>query len=68
MSAWYWRRTVPEDAPLSVELLLDDDAVVASHTMRGGGRIHVASDESVLFAAPATPPHEASHFIAPIRD
>ncbi|MET8576861.1 hypothetical protein [Streptomyces sp. NPDC005012] len=55
----YWRRTAPADAPLGVELLPDDDAVVVSHTVRGGGRIYVASDESVLFAGSAVPPHEA---------
>lgn len=55
----YWRRMVPEDAPLGVEILPDDDAVVVSHAVRGGGRIYVASDESVLFAGSAAPPHEA---------
>lgn len=55
----YWRRMVPEDAPLGVEVLPDDDAVVVSHAVRGGGRIYVASDESALFAASAAPPHEA---------
>ncbi|MEU3448883.1 hypothetical protein AB0H29_16955 [Streptomyces thermolilacinus] len=55
----YWRRMVPQDAPLAVELLPEDGAVVVSHAVRGGGRIYVATDESVLFAASGAPPHEA---------
>ncbi|WP_309063802.1 hypothetical protein [Streptomyces sp.] len=55
----YWRRMVPADAPLGVEILPDDDAVVVSHAVRGGGRIYVAADESVLFAGSSAPPHEA---------
>ncbi|MFJ6994680.1 hypothetical protein [Streptomyces sp. NPDC003090] len=55
----YWRRMVPRDAPLAVELLPEDGVVVVSHAVRGGGRIYVASDESVLFAASGAPPHEA---------
>lgn len=55
----YWRRMVAADAPLGVQLLPEDDAVVVSHAVRGGGRIYVASDESVLFAASSAPPHEA---------
>ncbi|GLJ60906.1 hypothetical protein M1D46_02875 [Microbacterium sp. JZ70] len=55
----YWRRMVSEEAPLGVELLPDDDAVVVSHAVRGGGRIYVAADESVLFAGSGAPPHEA---------
>ncbi|WP_309065130.1 hypothetical protein [Microbacterium sp.] len=55
----YWRRMVAEDAPLSVELLPEDDAVVVAHAARGGGRIYVAADESALFAASSAPPHEA---------
>lgn len=55
----YWRRIVSGDAPLGVELLPDDDAVVVSHDVRGGGRIYVASDETVLFAGSGAPPHEA---------
>lgn len=54
-----WRRMVSEEAPLGVELLPDDDAVVVSHAVRGGGRIYVAADESVLFAGSGAPPHEA---------
>lgn len=55
----YWRRMVSEDAPLGVELLPEDDAVVVSHAVRGGGRIYVATDESVLFAGSAASPHES---------
>ncbi|GAA4771494.1 hypothetical protein [Microbacterium gilvum] len=55
----YWRRMVAADAPLGVQLLPEDDAVVVSHAVRGGGRIYVAPDETVLFAASSAPPHEA---------
>jgi hypothetical protein len=55
----YWRRMVPEDAPLAYALLPEDDAVVVSHTVRGGGRIYVAPDGSALFAGSGAPPHEA---------
>ncbi|MGW8483804.1 hypothetical protein ACWGJP_11765 [Microbacterium sp. NPDC055903] len=55
----HWRRVVAEDAPLTVEPLPDDGAVVVSHAVRGGGRIYVAADETVLFAGSGAPPHEA---------
>ncbi len=54
-----WRRMVGEEAPLHIELLPDDGAVVIAHAVRGGGRIYVASDETALFAASGAPPHEA---------
>lgn len=55
----YWRRTPSGDAPLGAELLPDDEAVVVSQQVRGGGSIYVAADGSVLFAGSAVPPHEA---------
>lgn len=55
----YWRRMVAEDAPLGIGLLAEDHAVVVAHGVRGGGRIYVASDETVLFAGSGAPPHEA---------
>ncbi|MFE9046425.1 hypothetical protein ACFY9F_10145 [Streptomyces sp. NPDC012421] len=54
-----WRRLASEDVPLAAELLPEDGAVAVAHTVRGGGRIFVARDESVLFVSSGVPPHEA---------
>ncbi|MFF9569115.1 hypothetical protein [Streptomyces sp. NPDC014685] len=53
------RRMAGPDAPLAVTALPEDDAVLVAHTVRGGGRVYVAADETVLFAGSAAPPHEA---------
>ncbi|MGW1191192.1 hypothetical protein [Streptomyces sp. NPDC002559] len=53
------RRMAGADAPLAVTPLPEDDAVLVAHTVRGGGRVYVAADETVLFAGSAAPPHEA---------
>ncbi|WMI55562.1 hypothetical protein RBH85_01265 [Streptomyces rochei] len=53
------RSAAGPDAPLAVTALPEDDAVVVAHSVRGGGRVYVAGDESVLFAGSAAPPHEA---------
>ncbi|MFB7852711.1 MULTISPECIES: hypothetical protein [unclassified Streptomyces] len=53
------RRMAGADAPLAVTALPEDDAVLVAHTVRGGGRVYVAADETVLFAGSAAPPHEA---------
>ncbi|MFF4084762.1 hypothetical protein ACFYZN_35990 [Streptomyces sp. NPDC001777] len=53
------RRMAGADVPLAVTALPEDDAVLVAHTVRGGGRVYVAADETVLFAGSAAPPHEA---------
>ncbi|WP_166409129.1 T6SS immunity protein Tdi1 domain-containing protein [Labedella phragmitis] len=55
----YWRRMIAADAPLGYTLLPEDDAVVVSYAVRGGGRIYVATDGSALFTYSSAPPHEA---------
>jgi ribosomal protein L24E len=53
------RRAAGADVPLSVTPLPEDDAVMVAHAVRGGGRVYVAADETVLFAGSAAPPHKA---------
>jgi hypothetical protein len=53
------RRAVGPDALLAVTQLPEDDAVLVAHTVRGGRRVPVARDESVLFAGSAAPPPKA---------
>ncbi|MFI7366135.1 hypothetical protein ACIBO4_28725 [Streptomyces sp. NPDC050149] len=47
-----FRRTAP-DAVLSHVLLPEDDVVAVVHRVRGGGKILVAADRSVLFCGSA---------------
>lgn len=53
------RQAAGRDVPLAVTPLPEDDAVVVAHVARGGGRVYVAADGSVLFAGSAAPPHQA---------